>query len=144
MKDDWRESDQDTLALLEECRAREKSQALFYRTLAAGAESRGAGPDAERLNELHADEQHHLSRLTARLLELGGQPADLHSVSPPNTDSKLEDWESEARRRESEEVEWYEEVLRRSLDEATKRVVDEILTAERHHMAELRGKWMSA
>lgn len=144
MKDDSRESGAETVALLEECRAREKSQALFYRTLAARAESRGAGPEAERLNELHADEQHHLSRLTARLLELGGHPADLRSVLPPNTHNVPEDWESEARRRESEEVEWYEEVLRRPLDEATKGVVAEILTAERHHKAELRGKWMSA
>ena len=144
MKEDSRESSVDTLVLLEECRAREKKQALFYRKLAAGAESRGAGSEAERLNELHADEQHHLSRLTARLLELGGHPADLRLVLPSNIDAVLEDWEGEARRRELEEVEWYEEVLRRRLDETTRGVVDEILTAERHHMAELRGKWMSA
>jgi len=117
---------------------------MFYRALAAGAEIRGADAEAERLNELHADEQHHLSRLTARLLELGGRPVDLGSVQPPHRDTVMEDWETEARRRESEEVEWYEKVLRQPLDEATRGVVDEILIAERHHERELRGKWMSA
>ena len=62
---------------LEQARAAEKAQALFYRALAAEAEARGNERLSERLNELHADEQHHLSRLTARLLELGATPDDL-------------------------------------------------------------------
>ena len=131
-----------TVALLEECRSREKSQALFYRALAAAAESAGRGSVSERLNELHADEQHHLSRLTARVLELGEHPVDLRSTSPPPTD--LDTWEDDARRRESGEVSWYERVLLGPLDEATRRVVEEILASERHHRSELRGKWMSA
>jgi rubrerythrin len=52
-------------------------------------------------------------------------------------------WEAE-RANESAEVSWYEEVLRHSLDPTTREVIVEILESERHHRAELRGKWMSA
>lgn len=130
------------LRALAEGRLREKRQTIFYRALAAEAEWADRPAEAERLNELHADEQHHLSRLTARVLELGGAPDDLRKVAGP--DVSLDGWEDVARSREGEEVRWYEELLERSLDEATRRVVDEILESERHHRAELRGKWMSA
>ena len=128
--------------LLGESRRREKAQALFYRTLAAMAIRSGREADAERLNELHADEQHHLSRLTARLLELAGELRDLADVTSP--DAPPDAWEDLARRRETDEVAWYEEVLAAPLDPVTREVVEEILASERRHRAELRGKWMSA
>jgi rubrerythrin len=128
--------------LLAESREREKAQTLFYRSLAADAELAVDADASERLNELHADEQHHLSRLTARLLELGGSPADLRDVPVPAGD--LAGWEVLARAREQDEVDWYEQMLEAPLDSATRGVIVEILDSERHHHAELRGKWMSA
>jgi rubrerythrin len=130
------------IVTLGEARAREKEQALFYRSLAASAEDAGLPVETERLNELHADEQHHLSRLTARLLELGGTPDDLRQVGAPR--SSLEGWEAEARRREGAEVGWYEERLGADLDERTRALFEEILASERKHREELGGKWMSA
>lgn len=128
---------------LEESREREKRQTLFYRSLAAQAEMAGRPDDVDRLNGLHADEQHHLSRLTARLLELGLDPDDLRHVARPETE--LDGWEEEARRREAEEIEWYEGVLEDEvLDVTSRAVVSEILVSERHHHEELGGKWMSA
>lgn len=131
--------------ILERSRLREKGQTLFYRALAAEAESGGTTEAGERLNELHADEQHHLSRLTARLLELGEMPADLSELRRPVVD--LGRWEEEAREREKEEVEWYEGLLERAgaaLDDASRAVLEEILSSERHHRRELGGKWMPA
>ncbi len=72
----------DLIAALEEARAAEKEQALFYRALAAEAERRGDAALSERYNELHADEQHHLARLTARLLELGAAPRGSTTCAP--------------------------------------------------------------
>src|SRR5690606_27127888 len=72
-----------TTNLLHDARAAEKEQALFYRALAALAEERGDTALSERLNGLHADEQHHLSRLTARLVELNEPLADLSHVASP-------------------------------------------------------------
>lgn len=129
-------------ALLAESRKREKAQTLFYRKLAADAELALDGALSERLNELHADEQHHLSRLTARLLELGATPDDLRDVATPA--ARLEAWEESAREREREEVSWYEHALEHAVDAETRAVLIEILDSERHHHAELRGKWMSA
>lgn len=131
-----------TLDALEEGRLREKRQTLYYRALAAEAESSDRPTDSERLNELHADEQHHLSRLTARVLELGGAPGDLRTVAAP--EASLDGWEAVARRREADEIGWYEGLLERRLDDTTRGVVAEILESERHHHEELRGKWMSA
>jgi rubrerythrin len=130
------------LGLLAESRTREKAQTLFYRKLAAEAEAAGRADESERLNELHADEQHHLSRATARLLELGGAAADLRHVTVP--DVSLDGWEDRARAREHEEIAWYEQVLGAHLDADTRLLVTQILESERHHHAELRGKWMSA
>ena len=48
------------------------------------------------------------------------------------------------REREAEEVRWYEAVIGLELDEATLVVLGEILASERHHLRDLRGKWMSA
>jgi rubrerythrin len=130
------------LDLLAESRTREKAQTLFYRALAAEAEVAGLADESERLNELHADEQHHLSRATARLIELGGSAVDLRHVAAP--DAALGGWEDRARAREREEIVWYEHVLTADLDVDTRALVAEILESERHHHAELRGKWMSA
>ena len=135
--------DDGLLPLLEESRLREKRQTLFYRSLAAEAEWSDRLDEAERLNGLHADEQHHLSRLTARILELGDRPEDLRGISRP--DASLDGWEEEARAREDDEIAWYEGILEREeLDDEVRRIVEEILASERHHRERLGGKWMSA
>ena len=121
---------------------REKAQTAYYRVLAAHAAMGTDSEVTERLNELHADEQHHLSRLTARLLELGRTPSDL--ATPRAADGGLDGWEEEARQREAEEVRWYEAATNLELDEETLAVLAEILVSERHHLSDLRGKWMSA
>jgi rubrerythrin len=129
------------LELLQEGQHIERGQALFYRALAGEAEVVGDQLAAERLNELLADEQHHVSRLTARILELGGTPLQ-SEVSPDMPD--LADWEPVARSREEAEVDWYEDAVGRVEDLATLAVLEEILESERHHREELSGKWMSA
>lgn len=128
--------------ILQEGRMRELEQALFYRFLCVDAEASGDAAMVQRLNELLADEQHHVSRLTARLLELGGRPADARPVAP--SVPSLDAWEDEARRREGEEVAWYEAALARVGDPETVAVLSGILTSERHHRTQLSGKWMSA
>jgi rubrerythrin len=133
----------DLTDLLETARAAEKQQALFYRALAAAAEERGDDALSERLNELHADEQHHVSRLSARLLEEG---AALRSLSDTlEGPAALESWEAEAARREAGEVARYEALVgEEALDAATLALVAEILETERHHARELGGKWTTA
>lgn len=126
--------------MLEASRAREKAQALYYRKLAAAAADDADATD--RLNDLHADEQHHLSRLTARLLELGHKPKDLSVVPVPS--GALDGWDAVAREREAGEVRWYETMIALELDPRTRAVLEEILECERHHLSELGGKWMSA
>jgi rubrerythrin len=130
------------VGLLEEARVREKHQALFYRGLAALAEGSELPEEAERLNDLHADEQHHVSRLTARLLELGGVPEDLRGVEPPV--AEIADWEAVAREREEDEIRWYRDRLGVEIDDRTRALLEEILESERKHRDQLGGKWMSA
>jgi rubrerythrin len=132
----------DLITLLADGRHRERRQALFYRSLAGDAESAGDLAAAERLNELLADEQHHVSRLTARMLELGAKPADdrVTSADVPS----LNAWEAAARSREEEEVRWYTVALEGVDDPATRSILVEILESERHHRDELAGKWMPA
>lgn len=130
------------IAAIEERRAGEKAQALFYRALAAAAEEAGDEPLAQRLHDLHADEQHHLSRLTARLLELGAVPADLGATRASG--AGLAGWELSARERERTEIEGYETLLRGELDDRTRALAGEILEVERHHERELGGKWTMA
>lgn len=130
------------IEMLAEARAAEKDQALVYRSLASRAEDAGDDALAQRFHELHADEQHHVSRLTARLLELQSLPQELSnrpSVVPP-----LEDWEQQVRTREEEEVRRYSEFLDADLDPVTRRLVEEILSVEENHLAELGGKWTMA
>jgi len=130
------------VAILAEGRRREKEQTRFYRRLAAKAELRGDERLAERLNQLHADEQHHLSRLTARMLELGGTPEELGG---PDVDAPdVTTWEETARSRENAEVEWYREAMAAEMDPETRALLREILDSEEHHAEELAGKWMSA
>ncbi|MCH7564314.1 MAG: hypothetical protein IH968_10875 [Gemmatimonadetes bacterium] len=136
------EVSQDLRSLLAESRRREKAQTQYYRALASVAESEGDGPVSERLNELHADEQHHLSRLTARLIELGERPEDLSSF--PREEAVFHGWERVARDRELAEIEWYEEISATIDDPVTRDVILEILESERHHRRELGGKWMPA
>lgn len=130
------------VALLEDARRAEKEQALVYRSLAAKAESAGAPDLAQRFHDLHADEQHHLSRLTARLLELRERPSDL-----PGTTSiviSLDAWKAEVRAREQEEVRRYQRLLSGDLDPATRVLLEAILAVEENHLAELGGKWTMA
>ncbi|MGH7506979.1 MAG: hypothetical protein ACRELX_15085, partial [Longimicrobiales bacterium] len=106
--------DTEVRAALHGAREAEKLQSLFYRALAAAAEVAGNTDDAERLNGLLADEQHHLSRLSARLLELGERLADLSAARAP--DARYPDWEDGARAREADEVARYTRLLECPLD----------------------------
>lgn len=130
------------VALLREGRRRELEQALFYRFLSGDAEGAGDAATAERLNDLLADEQHHVSRLTARLLELGEKPGN-EPVEAPATPG-LAGWEAVARGREADEVAWYEAAVARVEDPATQAILQGILESERQHLDHLAGKWMPA
>lgn len=132
----------EVIAALEQARVAEKAQALFYRALAASAEERGDTDAAERLNGLLADEQHHLSRISARLLELGSAPGPLTAFLAGAP--ALNVWEAEARVREREEIARYEALLALPLDSRTRSMIEEFIAAERGHEAELGGKWMEA
>lgn len=132
----------DLIPALEDARAAEKEQAHFYRTLAAEAENRGDDAMSERFNELHADEQHHVSRLSARLLELGADLADISHSLPSS--ARMDGWEAAASLREDGEVLRYEHLLQGEMDGETRALLEEILDTERHHAAELGGKWTTA
>lgn len=127
---------------LEACREAEKEQALFYRGLATLAEEVGEGELANRFQELHADEQHHLSRLTARLVELGHLPADLSAVR--GQAAEVVGWEEVARRREVDETRRYERLLGHPLDPQTRALLESIVEVERRHAEQLGGKWTMA
>jgi rubrerythrin len=123
--------------LLREARRRERIQTAYYRRLTGAAEDAEDPGAVERLNELLADEQHHLSRITARLLEMGDSPPEL----PPGEGSvSLKGWESEARAREAGEVAFYKAALARKIDGRTREILQEILESERRHREELGGK----
>jgi rubrerythrin len=130
------------LTELHAARSAERTQSLFYRALASMAEEREDADRAERLNGLHADEQHHLSRLSARLLELDEKLDDLGPPSLPEVG--LEAWEGLAREREHVEIDRYTTLLRQELDAQTRTMLNEFLAAEEHHAASLGGKWMDA
>ena len=132
----------EAIRLLSAARAAEKEQALFYRSLTGQAENANDVPLAERLNGLLADEQHHLSRLTARLLELGFAVDDLNGMTPPPVE--LQGWEAIAREREVAEVARYEALMAVEFDDETRGLIEDILTTERNHERELGGKWMMA
>jgi len=128
---------------LAEARRREKARTRTYRSLAAAAEDGGDLQASERLNGLHADEQHHLSRLTARLLELGGVPESLPGGLM--NDVHLDHWERDAREAEADEIAFYESFLDEPfVDRETREILEEILASERLHLQHLGGKWMPA
>jgi D-sedoheptulose 7-phosphate isomerase len=136
--------DPPAIEAIEGARRAERRQARFYRALAAAAGEAGDAAAEETLNELHADEQHHLARLTSRLLELGIVPGDVEAGSTPGG-LPWPVWHAEARAREAAEVAAYEALLASDvLDPDTRIVVLEILESERHHHSTLGGKWMSA
>lgn len=127
---------------LHAARAGEKRQALFYRALAVLAEEAGDEANAERLNGMLADEQHHLSRLSARLLELGEPLEDLSAERSPAVSYR--GWETAARAREDVEVARYESLLTSRWDAQTSALLRAFLEVERQHRAVLGGKWMPA
>ena len=131
------------LEALQRARIAEKEQALFYRALAAQAEEVADLDAVERLNGLHADEQHHLSRLSARLLELGQQLADLGETPAPVAGG-FDGWEAEARVRERAEVRRYERLLGLAPDARTATMLRDFLAVERRHESVLGGKWTQA
>lgn len=131
-----------TMRQLHDARLAEKHQALFYRSLAAAAEDANDTDMSERMNGLHADEQHHLSRLTARLVEFGEPVADLGAETAPMV--RLDTWEQDARVRERDEIERYERLIGEQLDSKTRAMIEEFLVAERAHAEILGGKWMGA
>jgi rubrerythrin len=130
------------IALLHAARTAEKRQALYYRALAAAAEDVGDANLSERLNGLHADEQHHLSRLTVRLVELNEPVSDLGVEAAPVV--RLDGWEVDARRMEEAEIDRYTTLLDHDPDEATRAMIEQFLAAERKHAEALGGKWMGA
>ena len=136
----------ETIAALQAAREAELRQAHYYRTLAAKAEEAADEALSERFNDLHADEQHHLSRITARLMELGASTAEDGAVHAPEpgTGTSLEGWEGAARLREEAEVMRYEALAAGDLDAHTAALVREILDTERHHAETLGGKWTPA
>lgn len=128
--------------LLERARAAEKEQALFYRALAAAAEAIPDSELAERLNGLHADEQHHLSRLTVRLIEMDVDVVDLSDLQAPS--ARLAGWEEVAREREHAEIAFYRHAIEHTTDPQTRALFEQFLDAELHHAEQLGGKWMNA
>lgn len=130
------------IAALRAAARAEKEQALFYRALSVQAETDAGSPAlAERLNGLLADEQHHLSRLMARLLELGAPVSGLEHDDPKPS---LAGWEAVARQRERAEIARYIALLELAPDARTATMISEFLAAERRHAEELGGKWMGA
>ncbi|MDB4949198.1 MAG: hypothetical protein JWM27_1847 [Gemmatimonadetes bacterium] len=136
----------DLTRALQAARQAEREQAHFYRALAAEAERRGDDALGERFNELHADEQHHLSRITARLMELGAALDDepLVRAPEPAAATGLDGWEGAARLREEAEVMRYEALAGAQPDAQTAALIREILDTERHHAESLGGKWTPA
>jgi phosphoheptose isomerase/rubrerythrin len=132
----------ETTEMLHAARAAEKQQALYYRALAAAAEDRDDTDLSERLNGLHADEQHHLSRLTVRLVELNESVEALDDERAP--DVQLDGWEADARQREHDEVARYERLLGQELDGKTRALLEQFVVVERSHAKALGGKWMGA
>jgi rubrerythrin len=128
---------------LHEARALEKEQAQFYRVLSAQAEEHGRLEDVEALNGLLADEQHHLSRLSVRLVELGEELAPLSDAHLPS-DAVYPSWQAVARIRERKEIARYEGMLELGLDPETKRMIESFLEAEREHERHLSGKYTDA
>jgi rubrerythrin len=134
--------DDRVIGALQDARRAEKAQTLFYRMLAAAAAEAGDTQGEEDLNGLHADEQHHLSRITVTLVEANAAVNDLNDIAPPA--AVYPDWQDNARAREEAEIARYEALLTMQLDENTAALVREMLAVERKHAERLGGKYMSA
>jgi rubrerythrin len=132
----------DVIEGLRLARAAEKEQSLYYRGLSAQAEDGGHTDAAERLSALHADEQHHFARLTARLNELGEDMPELTGIRAPS--GHIEDWEPAAREREQLEIDRYRALLALDLDAQTRALLEGVLEVETHHHENLAGKWTQA
>ena len=130
------------IALLQQARRAEKEHSLFYRALASLAERDEDAQLAEDLNGLHADEQHHLSRLSVRLVELDQPLPSLDDSTTPG--GNYPDWKPIARQRELAEVVFYQGLLAHELDPQTHALIEQILVAEQLHAEALAGKYMSA
>ena len=128
---------------LHEARALEKEQAQFYRVLGMQAEEHGNLEDVEALNGMLADEQHHLSRLSVRLVELGAELAPLSDEHLPS-EALYPKWREIARIRERKEIDRYEQMLQLDLDPETFRMIEGFLDAERQHEQHLAGKYTDA
>jgi rubrerythrin len=128
---------------LHEARALEKEQAQFYRVLSVQAEEEGNLEDVEALNGLLADEQHHLSRLSVRLVELGEELAPFSDEHMPS-DAIYANWRDVARIRERKEVARYEEILTLPLDKETAHMIRGFLDVEKQHAQHLAGKYTDA
>lgn len=128
---------------LHEARALEKQQAQFYRVLSAEAEEQGNLEDVEALNGMLADEQHHLSRLSVRLVELGEELAPLSDAKLPS-DAVYPAWQEVARIRERKEIARYEEMLKLELDAETAHMIRSFLETEQEHERHLAGKYTDA
>jgi rubrerythrin len=128
---------------LHESRALEKEQAQFYRVLSTRAEEAGNTDDIEALNGLLADEQHHLSRLSVRLVELGEDLAPLSDEHMPS-DALYDNWRDVARIRERKEIARYQEILKLSLDAETARMITSFIETEKQHEEHLAGKYTDA
>ncbi len=128
---------------LHEARALEKEQAQFYRVLSGQAEDHGNLEDAEALNGLLADEQHHLSRLSVRLVELGEELAAFSDEHLPS-EAVYPSWHEVARIRERKEITRYERILDQDLDAETRKMIEGLLGTERQHEEHLAGKYTDA
>ena len=128
---------------LHEARALEKEQAQFYRVLSSLAEDEGNVEDIEALNGLLADEQHHLSRLSVRLVELGEDLAPLSDEHMPS-EATYSTWRDVARIRERKEITRYEDMLKLPLDEETARMIAGFIEVEKQHEEHLAGKYTDA
>jgi rubrerythrin len=128
---------------LHEARALEKEQAQFYRVLSGQAEAADNLEDVEALNGLLADEQHHLSRLSVRLVELGEELAAFSDEHMPS-EAIYENWQDVARIRERKEIARYEGILKLALDDETAAMIRGFLDVEREHEKHLAGKYTDA
>lgn len=128
---------------LHEARALEKEQAQFYRVLSTQAEDAGNLEDVEALNGLLADEQHHLSRLSVRLVELGEELAAFNDEHM-HSEAVYENWHDVARIRERKEIARYEAILALQLDTQTATMIRGFLDVERAHEKHLAGKYTDA
>lgn len=128
--------------LLIEAYHAEREQARWYRALSVLAGDADNDEDVEALNGLVADEQHHLSRLKNRMVELG---VEFHTDVTDFTDfTGYPAWKDEARKRERAEIARYEALLAIDLDDETKEMLRGILDTERHHEKNLGGKYTQA